>query len=392
MHTLDMQIIREGMVRFYASKDKEGKISKELDIFYNPVMKFNRDISVMLLNSLDIKGLQIADIMAGSGVRSLRFLKELNKGKISNITVNDYDKGFDKLFLKNLRLNVIKYDKKKIFIESKDANVMLLDSSGFDYIDIDPFGSPNDFLEAAIVRLSRRGILAVTATDTASLSGTFPDACLRKYWAKPLLNYMMHETGLRILIRRIQLIGAAHEKALTPIYSYFKDHYFRVYFRCRKGKSFADDILKQHQYLSYCNKCMHFRLTYSNDQSGEALCKNCGFDGEFDRKMNNSTVIAGPLWSGDLFEEKLAQKMLVANKEDVNNDFLGMVLQESRIKTFGFYDIHQIARKYKLIIPNFSFLMKRIIEKKYLAARTHFSMLGIKSDIPLDDLVKIMKS
>jgi tRNA (guanine26-N2/guanine27-N2)-dimethyltransferase len=346
----------------------------------------------MLLNSLDIKGLQIADIMAGSGVRSLRFLKELNKGKISNITVNDYDKGFDKLFLKNLRLNVIKYDKKKIFIESKDANVMLLDSSGFDYIDIDPFGSPNDFLEAAIVRLSRRGILAVTATDTASLSGTFPDACLRKYWAKPLLNYMMHETGLRILIRRIQLIGAAHEKALTPIYSYFKDHYFRVYFRCRKGKSFADDILKQHQYLSYCNKCMHFRLTYSNDQSGEALCKNCGFDGEFDRKMNNSTVIAGPLWSGDLFEEKLAQKMLVANKEDVNNDFLGMVLQESRIKTFGFYDIHQIARKYKLIIPNFSFLMKRIIEKKYLAARTHFSMLGIKSDIPLDDLVKIMKS
>lgn len=387
-----MQIIREGMVRFYASKDKEGKISKELDIFYNPVMKFNRDISVMLLNSLDIKGLQIADIMAGSGVRSLRFLKELNKGKISNITVNDYDKGFDKLFLKNLRLNVIKYDKKKIFIESKDANVMLLDSSGFDYIDIDPFGSPNDFLEAAIVRLSRRGILAVTATDTASLSGTFPDACLRKYWAKPLLNYMMHETGLRILIRRIQLIGAAHEKALTPIYSYFKDHYFRVYFRCRKGKSFADDILKQHQYLSYCNKCMHFRLTYSNDQSGEALCKNCGFDGEFDRKMNNSTVIAGPLWSGDLFEEKLAQKMLVANKEDVNNDFLGMVLQESRIKTFGFYDIHQIARKYKLIIPNFSFLMKRIIEKKYLAARTHFSMLGIKSDIPLDDLVKIMKS
>ena len=387
-----MQIIREGMVRFYASKDKEGKISKELDIFYNPVMKFNRDISVMLLNSLDIKGLQIADIMAGSGVRSLRFLKELNKGKISNITVNDYDKGFDKLFLKNLRLNVIKYDKKKIFIESKDANVMLLDSSGFDYIDIDPFGSPNDFLEAAIVRLSRRGILAVTATDTASLSGTFPDACLRKYWAKPLLNYMMHETGLRILIRRIQLIGAAHEKALTPIYSYFKDHYFRVYFRCRKGKSFADDILKQHQYLSYCNKCMHFRLTYSNDQSGEALSKNCGFDGEFDRKMNNSTVIAGPLWSGDLFEEKLAQKMLVANKEDVNNDFLGMVLQESRIKTFGFYDIHQIARKYKLIIPNFSFLMKRIIEKKYLAARTHFSMLGIKSDIPLDDLVKIMKS
>lgn len=120
--------------------------------------------------------------MAGSGVRTLRFLKELDNGIIKNITVNDYDKEFKKLFLKNLEINNIRYNKKKINIESKDANILLLNSSGFDYIDIDPFGSPNDFLESSISRISRRGILAVTATDTAPLSGTFPDACTRKYW------------------------------------------------------------------------------------------------------------------------------------------------------------------------------------------------------------------
>ena len=38
----------------------------------------------------------------------------------------------------------------------------------FDYIDIDPFGSPNPFLAAAIGRITRNGIVAVTATDTAS--------------------------------------------------------------------------------------------------------------------------------------------------------------------------------------------------------------------------------
>ncbi|MCU0373510.1 MAG: ATP-binding protein, partial [Ignavibacteria bacterium] len=42
---------------------------------------------------------------------------------------------------------------------------------GFDYIDIDPFGSPCPFLDAAIKRLSRGGILAVTATDTSALAG-----------------------------------------------------------------------------------------------------------------------------------------------------------------------------------------------------------------------------
>ena len=40
----DMKILSEGKARFYASVDDKGKISKELEVFYNPVMKFNRDV------------------------------------------------------------------------------------------------------------------------------------------------------------------------------------------------------------------------------------------------------------------------------------------------------------------------------------------------------------
>ena len=71
---------------------KEGKatvkvpvvktVSKEMDVFYNPVMKFNRDISVLLLNSIDKSKLGIADPLAGSGIRSIRFLLELGKGLV----------------------------------------------------------------------------------------------------------------------------------------------------------------------------------------------------------------------------------------------------------------------------------------------------------------------
>ena len=57
-----MNIISEGKVRFYASVNTDGKISKELEVFYNPLMKFNRDVSVMLLNSLhEIDGLEEID-------------------------------------------------------------------------------------------------------------------------------------------------------------------------------------------------------------------------------------------------------------------------------------------------------------------------------------------
>ena len=208
-----MRSITESSTTILAST---GTISKQLEIFYNPVMKFNRDISILLLNALN-KKMQIADPLAGSGIRSIRFIKELNKGIITSIAINDSSTNAVRAIKKNVKLNKIK--NKNIVISNKDANEFLLSSKGFDYIDIDPFGSPNPFLDAAVKRLARDGILAVTATDTAPLAGTYPNACKRKYWAIPLRNHLMHEVGIRILIRKVQLIGIQYDKALIPIFS-----------------------------------------------------------------------------------------------------------------------------------------------------------------------------
>jgi tRNA (guanine26-N2/guanine27-N2)-dimethyltransferase len=370
-----MDLMTEGKAKFYASKDKSGKISKELHVFYNPVMKFNRDVTILLLNSLGLKDIQIADIMAGSGVRAIRFLLELRKGIIENVTANDYDKNFESIFKKNLRLNKIKKTK-NINISSMDANLLLLNSKGFDYIEIDPFGSPNDFLDASIVRLSRGGVLAVTATDTAPLSGTFPNACERNYWAKPLLNSLMHEVGLRILIRKIQLVGAQHDKALIPIYSYFKDHYNRIFFKCIKSKNESDKLIVLHKYLLYCNKCMTFHISEYNSDS----CKKC----------SEKLIYAGPLWTGRLFDVKLAESISRSNTDVSNEKFLFTILQESKSDLVGFYEIHALCKHYKKKIPNFDLLIQKIRDKNYFVSRTHFTPLGIKTDMSLDELIKII--
>jgi tRNA (guanine26-N2/guanine27-N2)-dimethyltransferase len=370
-----MEIIQEGKVKFYASRDKAGKISKELEVFYNPVMKFNRDVAVLLLNSYGQKGLIMCDLMAGSGVRSLRFLKELKPGIIDKLVVNDYDERFQELFKKNLELNGIKeksIEEKKIEVKSMDANRLLLDSMGFDYIDIDPFGSPNDFLENSIVRLSRKGILAVTATDTAPLAGTFPDACMRKYWAKPLRNHLMHEIGLRILIRKIQLIGAQHDKALIPIFAYYKDHYFRIFFKCVKGKQECDKLFEEHKYFLYCNNCQSFWTSNIN----HGIC--CNEDMEY----------AGPLWIGELFDKTLAKKVANADKED---KFLQTILYESKIDKIGFYDIHALAKRHKFSIPNYERLLATLNKKgkaHNYASRTHFSEKGVKTTLTVRELLK----
>ena len=67
-------------------------------------------------------------------------------------------------------------------IVSSDGKIKVKD---IDYIDIDPFGSPNPFLDSAIAN-KKYVYLAITSTDTSGLAGSYKNACLRKYWALPL--------------------------------------------------------------------------------------------------------------------------------------------------------------------------------------------------------------
>jgi len=330
--------------------ESSGKISKEMDVFYNPVMKLNRDISVLLLNSIHENDLNIADPLAGSGIRSIRFLLELKKNKIKTISVNDYSKDAVESIKNNIKLNKIN---KKIIVMNEDANLFLLNSKGFDYIDIDPFGTPNPFLDSAIKRISRNGILSVTATDTAALAGTYENACKRKYWAKPAHNELMHEIGLRILIRKIQLIGTQYDKALIPIFSYSKDHYMRVFLRCEKAKKSVDEVVKKHDFHN-------------------------GF---------------GPMWLGKLWDEKLTDKMEKFNDIKENEKFLKIIKEESKVDVVGFYDISKICEKNKIKnMPRKLELISKIKKKGYKAVETHFNGNGIRSGISLKELLKIIKN
>jgi tRNA (guanine26-N2/guanine27-N2)-dimethyltransferase len=216
----------------------EEKISKDLDIFYNPVMRTNRDLSVLLLLARGKEGLRVCDPLAGSGIRSLRFLKELPDVMIERIIVIDVKKSFPATFKENAQRSGTVLD--RATVTCQEASRVLLDGKVQDYIDIDPFGSPNEFLDAATKRSKRGGVLAVTATDTAPLCGTYPRACRRKYWATPRRDHLMHEYGLRILIRKCQLVAAQYDRALTPVFSYSKDHYFRVFFDVQEGKAKVD--------------------------------------------------------------------------------------------------------------------------------------------------------
>jgi len=374
-----MRTITENLTKIKAELPARD-VHRKMQVFYNPTMRSNRNISILLLNSISNKNMKLALPLAGSGIRALRFVKELKRGKVKELFVNDFKDGFIGTFNSNLELNKIKTNKintnntktNQIKVYNQEASLFLLNQPGFDYIDIDAFGSSNPFIAAAVARISRKGILAITATDTAALTGTYPKVTKRKYWAKSLRNYMMHELGLRILIRKVQLQGIQFDKALIPVLSYHKDHYFRIYFRSVKGKEKCDQIIKNHQYLLFCAKCLNF--TVSNYNSGKC---NCGKEFQF----------AGPLWTGRLFDSKLLSKMAKNNKFPEEQKFLDLLKDESKVDSVGFYDLHTVAKKYKFAPPK----MEKVL-KKVSGVRTHFSLNGVKSKKGVREILRVVKN
>ncbi len=344
----------EGKAVIYTDSGHKDKISKQLEVFYNPVMKTNRDLTVLFMNAifnlkLNKRKLVVGLPLAGSGIRGIRFLLETKL--VKELYMNDYDKKAIKNMKKNLRLNKVKAK-----TSVNDANIFMLQNKGFDFIDIDPFGSPNPFLDAAIKRLSRNGFLAITATDAAPLAGTFPKTCLWKYWSKNYLTPEKHEIGLRILIRKIQLIAAQQEKALIPVFSYAKDHYYRVIFLSKKSKLEAVKLIEKHK--------MYVPNFFKKE--------------------------IGPLWFGQLQDKKILKEMIKLSND--YEPFLKVLLEEEKVNIVGFIDVHEYMKKSKLKGIKHIEIITKLKAKGYKAARTHFSYKGIRTNCELIKLKKIIKT
>ncbi|MGV8162818.1 MAG: tRNA (guanine(26)-N(2))-dimethyltransferase [Candidatus Nanoarchaeia archaeon] len=366
------QIITEASSRIYGEIKKV--VSAEMEVFYNPVMQINRDFTILILSSIDNSNMKIADPLAGSGIRSLRIIKEVpekitttRKGtedKISQIFVNDLNKNYESYFKQNIELNDLSEEQKnKLLIFNNDARNFLIKNRPFDYVDVDPFGTPNPFLDSAIQAIRNRGILSVTATDTSALCGSYPLACKRKYNSSPLRNEWMHEFGARILIRKVQIIGAQYDKALIPIFTYAKDHYMKIFFRCEQSKTKVDKILAQHEIKHFKNK------------------------------------IYGPIWSGALWNKELVEEM--TKKIDYKNiskettKLLSIINEEKNIDVCFFHDVHKLSEKKKTgETPRFEKIIDLLRAKGFSASRTHFSLTGIKTNATeeeFDDVFEELK-
>ena len=263
------EIIKEGKVQILVPKlAAYGVVPSDYapskaPVFYNPVMEFNRDLTVLAFKAYQHTvnhEISICEPFTSQGIRGIRFAVEIEG--VTRVLLSDISTSAVDLAKYNIELNKME---NIITIEHKDANAVLSDNASpkkrFDIIDIDPFGTPVPFLDAAFRSIRNNGLIAATATDLAPLCGVHAKACVRKYGGKPLRTEYCHELAVRLLAGCMATVAAKHDIGIQILFSHSTDHYIRVYAQIGYGCQKADESLKSTGYILHCFGCMHRETT-----------------------------------------------------------------------------------------------------------------------------------
>jgi tRNA (guanine26-N2/guanine27-N2)-dimethyltransferase len=369
---MKLKKVEEGKIKFWVP---EGRIY-DAPVFYNPEAELLRDISVSAIQTFQKEfkeKITICDALAGTGIRGLRYAKEINN--IKKVVLNDKNPVAVKLIKKNIKENKLA---RKCEAVKGDANV-LLHQNVFNVIDIDPFGTPVNFLDSAARSIYHRGFLCVTATDQAPLCGTYPLTCLRKYGICSLKTDYYAELGIRILITNIILTLSKRDRAFIPLLSHSTKHYFRVFGKIEHLEKIKD-ILKEFGYVMDCS-C-------GNREFGK-ISEKCSCGKKFS--------IVGPLYLGKIVNSNFCKKVLADltkrkfNLEKQEEKLLELLIDEADMPAF-YYDLHYLAKVLKTKIPRMDFLFKKLEKKGFKASRTHFCPTAIKTNTDFKELKKLLTS
>lgn len=354
-------VIREGATDILVPLEHSvhGPGKKVGSVFFNEQMAFNRDVSVMLLRSLERESITVADAMCATGSRSVRIANEVPG---STVTANDISPSAIPYIEANIGLN------KLTNCEASCENLhILFTERSFDYVDLDPFGSPMPFLQSAIRGCGKHGILAITATDTAPLAGAHAPKCRRRYQCEPIRGYMCHEGGLRILMCNVARELAKFDRGMKPLLSFYADHYFRTYVQVTEGAKAADESLAQLGYMHYDMDTMERSTS----------------------KLPDDLHRLGPFWLGPLHDPYTLSRMSPEGMADERRcaKYLRLWREELDDQVFV-YDMSELSSHLKTSPPRIDDFVG-FLNQHGRASKTHISPTSFKTDIPLEELKEL---
>lgn len=376
--------IREGLIAV------RGKDNNNKTLFYNPPQVLNRDLSLIVLKTFiqeekerheerngEFVGVNILEMLAATGIRGLRYKKELGD-LVRFVIFNDLDRNSAESIKVNAEMNGITNDQFRVICADANllANVLtpqcdimrimlmpggimkipcgfnpsrqftLIDQfnekvDGFlnllaisplennykyrniiDIIDVDPYSSASGFIDSTIKCVKSGGIIFITSTDMPTLCGNNPLVSFYKYGGSSIKAPFCHELSLRILLNCIATTASKYQRIIEPLISCSIDFYVRVFVRISYNPEMCKKVISNSGLLLLCSQCSSFEIIklgeYEHGTKQKPTSLPSNLTGKC-KECEGRIKIGGPLYIGKLHDFNFVKKCLQETKEAKEN-------------------------------------------------------------------------
>lgn len=415
----------------------EGKASiiKYNSTFYNPAQKTNRDISTLVIKEYfkDKECVKILDAMSATGLRGIRYLKEIENSKVyfndlnpkaidcikENLERNDVHE--NDIDLHKEDYGKIRESRKKINIVESDCNLLMCSLTGFfDVIDIDPFGGCSVYIDNAFRAIKHNGLLCFTCTDKGVLCSN-EEKCFVKYSTTILKNFSKHETPLRVILSLISRQAAKFDCSIEPLVSLSLDFYIRVFVRVKRSS--PKNCIETNKMFLLCScsnflpvesqrrkKSLHKNEMKDESNSDENTLKDDLIPENYlsiykklieNSKRNFSDIctictakmkLCGPFWCAQIHKKEFVGKLLDYEMDERAKGILKYLLNE--IDSLFYYEMTSLCSRTKLNCIKLKDVLYGLQNLNFESSLTHCEIAGFKTTAPLEiiDLIVEIKN
>ena len=357
--------VREGGVEIAVEEARDGASEGSGDsVFFNPTQELNRDLTVAVLRAYRERKPRAStylDAMTATGVRAVRAAAEGYE-----VTGCDLDPDAVALARENLARNDL--DGR---VAARDARALLYDDGPFDVVDVDPFGTPMPFVDAAFA--NARDLVCVTATDTAPLCGAHQRSGIRKYATLPQNTEYHAEMGLRVLLSALIRTAARYDRAATPVLSHVTRHYARTYLELDSRATRADALVDRLGYVYHCEDCLHREHERGLIAHPPGSCPACGDD---------RVLEAGPIWLGSIRDRAFTRAVRARVTDDMGEAKRARSLLDAvagELDTPTHYDQHRLCKLWGVSAPGMDDFLDALRDAGHEATRAHYHGTAFKT-------------
>ncbi len=324
-------------------------------------MQMDRDLGVAVAETLHRRGvrdLQGWEMLAATGARGLRLVNETDLFREMWLTESN-SRAFAVL-----EENTNRYAARGARPVQWDARKPIRTHS-FDFIDLDPFGSPAPFLLAALESAKDTSVVAVTATDLRVLTGAQRGVCETQYGARPLRGRLGPEGGLRVILALLSRAARSQGRRIRPMLSYIRDYYVRTYVALTVGVPGETEAVESVDTAAW---------------RGPPLLAQGAI---------------GPLWTGPLFDSEFVAHLenpVRSERPAEVSAFLERLKEECKVDVPFYFEPNTIASTFRLKNPPpLKPLLEHLRDKGYPAVRAHPRPAAFRTTAPAEIVAAVAR-